>query len=460
METRFHQNLKSTKRHMQPHFQFSNEPLKFLVDGVRLLYFFFFGAVWSGSAISDAPLHHPLPRSRGCLLTASLVVCSVSSLLPSSLSLCPLPGTAYRPPRCPHSCSALLTGDHRPKPGRITDTRCLCVWCFAGTPSAQEMLSAFFPPSCSVAQSRALRPNPVTIPEHSSLIPTTACYRFPQTMRLCYNFSLAGGASIKLWTSKAVYGRTENFKLYNRQLPCPLTPPPLHSICGQSVGGFGWEQIKNSQTHSRQELREKWNTHCINDISIVVCCLRILNCFFRSRLPQENPPSEWRKKSWWAAHKHHGCYVNTHVNMYINPCHPMCTHQAAIRASIKGGNLQQSRAPPASALRVSFVFWPVVSAPARIIDVSACTRQTGRDAPAPGGVQACRVGPQTGSHWLCGAGPSQKGHRRAGPSKDVFTRVGPRFTVFILPVSLLQQRLYLLILEINSFTVLVASSWF
>lgn len=50
--------------------------------------------------------------------------------------LCPLPGTAYRTPRCPHSCSALLAGDHRLKPGRITDTRCLCVWCFAGTPSA------------------------------------------------------------------------------------------------------------------------------------------------------------------------------------------------------------------------------------------------------------------------------------------------------------------------------------
>lgn len=108
---------------------------------------------------------------------------------------------------------------------------------------------------------------------------------------------------------------------------------------------------------------------------IVVCCLRILNCFFRSSLPQENPPSEWRKKSWWAVHKHHGCCVNTHVNMYINPCHPMCTHQAAIRASIKGGNLQQSQAEPASAFRVSFVFLAVVSASALIIDVSACVRQ-------------------------------------------------------------------------------------
>lgn len=122
---------------------------------------------------------------------------------------------------------------------------------------------------------------------------------------------------------------------------------------------------------------------------IVVCCLRILNCFFRSSLPQENPPSEWRKKSRWAVHKHHGCYVNTHVNMYINPCHPMCTHQAAIRASIKGGNLQQSQAQPASAFRVSFVFLAVVSASAPVIDV--CLRQTGSDGPALGGVQGGRA---------------------------------------------------------------------
>lgn len=33
-------------------------------------------AVWSGTAISDAPLPHPLPLSRGCLPTASLAVSS------------------------------------------------------------------------------------------------------------------------------------------------------------------------------------------------------------------------------------------------------------------------------------------------------------------------------------------------------------------------------------------------
>lgn len=130
---------------------------------------------------------------------------------------------------------------------------------------------------------------------------------------------------------------------------------------------------------------------------IVVCCLRILNCFFRSRLPQENPPSERRKKSWWAVHKHHGCYVNTHVNMYINPCHPMCTHQAAIRASIKGGNLQQSQAQPASAFPVSFVFWAVVSASALIIDVSACIRQAMMVRPGPGRCAELQGG---ATNWL------------------------------------------------------------
>lgn len=59
--------------------------------------------------------------------------------------------------------------------------------------------------------------------------------------------------------------RSSSFTIGNYHAHSP--PPPLHSICGQSVGGLSWEQIKNSQSHSRQELREKWNTHCINDIS-------------------------------------------------------------------------------------------------------------------------------------------------------------------------------------------------
>lgn len=55
-------------------------------------------------------------------------------------------------------------------------------------------------------------------------------YGFPQTMRICYNFNLAGALGIKLWTTKAVYGRTEEFELHNRQLPCPLTPSPSFNL--------------------------------------------------------------------------------------------------------------------------------------------------------------------------------------------------------------------------------------
>lgn len=192
---------------------------------------------------------------------------------------------------------------------------------------------------------------------------------------------------------------------------------------------------------------------------IVVCCLRILNCFFRSRLPQENPPSEWRKRSWWAAHKHHGCYVNTRVNMYINPCHPMCTHQAAIRTSIKGGNLQQSQAPPASVLRVSFVFWAVVSASALIIDVSACTRQAVMVRPW----EVCRAagwGHKPAPTRCVGLALPRKATEEQDQAKTCLQRVRPRFTVFILRVSILQQRLCLLIFELISFTILVAISWF
>lgn len=54
----------------------------------------------------------------------------------------------------------------------------------------------------------------------------------------------------------------------------------------------------------------------------------------------------------------------------------MCTHQTAIRASIKGLNLQQCWFWPASAFPLSFVFSSVVSASALIIDVSPCIRRT------------------------------------------------------------------------------------
>lgn len=178
----------------------------------------------SRTASTRAPLHQLLLPSHGCLLTAPLVrlLCVPA---PVWVPLCPpWPGTAYRTPRRPHSCSALFPGDHRLKPGRITDTRCLCVWCFAGTPSAQEMLSAFFPPSRSVVghYNRIQLPSQ-SIPRWFQPLPAIGSHRQ-------WGYAIISDwleqASIKLWTSKAVYGRTEEFKLHNRQLPCPLTPLP------------------------------------------------------------------------------------------------------------------------------------------------------------------------------------------------------------------------------------------
>lgn len=150
---------------------------------------------------------------------------------------------------------------------------------------------------------------------------------------------------------------------------------------------------------------------------IVVCCLGILNCFFRSSLPQENPPSEWGKKSWWAVRKHHRYCVNMHVNMYVNPCHPTCSHQTAIRTSMEGANLRRSQLWPSSAFPVSVVLSTVVSASA----LSRCLslHQTDHDGLALGGVQGCRVGHRTGSHSLCGTDSSQKGHRGAERSRKV-----------------------------------------
>lgn len=67
-----------------------------------------------------------------------------------------------------------------------------------------------------------------------------------------------------------------------------------------------------------------------------------LIAFSEAACHRKIPLQRTEKKSWWAVHKHHRYYVNQHVNMYINPCHPMCTHQTAIRASIKGANLQRA----------------------------------------------------------------------------------------------------------------------
>lgn len=205
------------------------------------------------------------PFITGRFVTAA----SLFVLSPPPLHSSPFVSSQFSSWHCPQLRSSLHMGII----GSDLAERChmmpTCVWCFAGTPLTQEMLPAFFPPSCSAAESRALQLNPVSvlqsIPHWFQPLPG---YRLPQTMRLCYNFRLAGAMGISCELPKAVYGRTEELELHNRQLPCPrIPPPPSNSICGESVGGFGWAQIKNSQTHSRQKLRKKWNTHCTNDIS-------------------------------------------------------------------------------------------------------------------------------------------------------------------------------------------------
>lgn len=96
------------------------------------------------------------------------------------------------------------------------------VWCFTGTPSTQEMLSAFFPPWCFAVENQKLQLNPETIPKHSWLIPTAAWLWVPTSNMDMPHFQMDW--SIKMWTTKAVYGRTETHELHNSQLPCPLTP--------------------------------------------------------------------------------------------------------------------------------------------------------------------------------------------------------------------------------------------
>lgn len=94
-----------------------------------------------------------------------------------------------------------------------------------GPPSTQEMLPAFFPPQCSAVESWALQLNPVTIPKHSWLIPTTAWQWVPTDDKDMPSFQEHWVSSCEL--PKAVYGRTEEFELHNRQLQCPLIPLPF-----------------------------------------------------------------------------------------------------------------------------------------------------------------------------------------------------------------------------------------
>lgn len=146
-----------------------------------------------------------------------------------------------RPLHRPHSCTPLFTWDHWLKTWQNAVTWCLHA-CDAslGPPPLRKCSRPFSHPRALLQ--RAGHYNWIQLPFQS--IPhwfqPLPGYRLPQTMRLCYNFRLAGAMGIKLWTTKAVYGRTEEPELHNRQLPCPLTPPPSPSFNLWSVCRWVW----------------------------------------------------------------------------------------------------------------------------------------------------------------------------------------------------------------------------
>lgn len=204
---------------------FSERFIRWCKDCFILQFSLLQDSVFSCSSPSASPSVTWLPSDS----TIGRLLCVPARLSP----LCPpWPGTAYRTPRRPHSCSALFTGDHRLKPGRITDTRCLCVWCFAGTPSAQEMLSAFFPPSCSVVGHY----NRIQLPSQS--IP-----RWFQPLPAIGSHRQWGYAIISDWLEQQVSSceraklfmaeqRSSSFTIGNYHAHSPPSPPfNLWSVC-------------------------------------------------------------------------------------------------------------------------------------------------------------------------------------------------------------------------------------
>lgn len=138
--------------------------------------------------------------------------------------------------------------------------------------------------------------------------------------------------------------------------------------------------------------------------------------------------STGEKKSWWATRKHHRYYVNGHVNMYVNPCHPMCTHQTAIRARIKGA--KPAAEPAGCGLRQPALSSPLCSPLWFLLQLSLLMSLPASDGPwwTLGGVQPCRVGHQTGSHSLCGSGCSHEGPQRS--KEETFKVLVPDFFFF------------------------------
>lgn len=131
------------------------------------------------------------------------------------------------PPHLPHSCTPLHLGSW-PKTWQnhchMMPMRVMLHW---DPPPLRKCSGPFSHPS--VPLWRAGHYNRIQLPSQSipDWFQPLLGYGFPQTMRICPNFKPAGALGIKLWITKAVYDRTEEFELHNRQLSCPLIPLPF-----------------------------------------------------------------------------------------------------------------------------------------------------------------------------------------------------------------------------------------
>lgn len=251
--------------------------------------------------------HSTIPSSTGFSIPAKVLV---------SLLYCPL----HPPPLLPNSWTLLLlhSGSYKLKPGRIPVTWCPRVWCLAWTPLHSGNALGLFP-TLLFRLWRAGHYNPIQLPSRSipdwfKPLPDS---EFPQTTRIRCNFNPAGALGIKLWTTEAVYGRTEEFELHNRQLPVPLIPPPLHSICGLTVGGFFRAQIKNSQPIPDTNWRDMEHILHRRYLPLWWTVWEFLIAFSEAGCHRKIPLQSTEKTSWWAVRKQHRYSVNVDVNTFV-----------------------------------------------------------------------------------------------------------------------------------------------
>ena len=123
--------------------------------------------------------------------------------------------------------------------------------------------------------------------------------------------------------------------------------------------------------------------------------------------------------------------VCKHVHKPMSPhVHPSNCHQAKYQRS------KPAAAPVVACICLASLFCvPLCGFCFSSYYWCLCLHQTDHHGPALGGVQGCRVGPQTGSHSLCGTDSSQKGHRGAERSREVPTMSTATFLCVLLVLS-------------------------